>query len=159
MHGASITASLAAGGRAVVHHDERYHWRPRGPDSRSKMAFSKKRHLAQGTPGLVYSSSHRSSRLSPFDPLHRHNRNRKTRTRHAVIGSACRRSDDRQRHDHKHKVDDPADDPADRTFGFARLKAMPGIWSRGLQCRTPPVRAPQIPDRIRVVRGSTDPRA
>ena len=31
--GASITTSLAAGGRAVVHHDERYHWRPRGPDS------------------------------------------------------------------------------------------------------------------------------
>src|SRR3954463_10729968 len=33
VHGASITASLAAGGRAFVHHDERYHWRPRGPDS------------------------------------------------------------------------------------------------------------------------------
>src|SRR5207248_11380852 len=31
--GASITTSLAAGGRAFVHHDECYHWRPRGPDS------------------------------------------------------------------------------------------------------------------------------
>jgi hypothetical protein len=39
--------------------------------------------------------------------------------------------DDKPRHDHVHDMDDLADDPADRTFGFARLKAMLVIWSPG----------------------------
>jgi hypothetical protein len=38
--------------------------------------------------------------------------------------------DDQQRHDHAHDVDDVADDPADRTFGFARLKAMSALVAR-----------------------------
>jgi hypothetical protein len=103
-----------------------------------------------GTPGLVYSSSLAAEPLPPLDPLHRHHRNRKSAARHAVIGPACRRSkrseklpDDRPRHDHKHDMDDLADDPADRAFGFARLKALPASGRPGFNAGGgPSVQAP-----------------
>jgi hypothetical protein len=143
VHGASITAALAAGGRAVVHHDERYHWRPTRPGlPEARWRFRRNVILlralrASSTPHCIGRAAfRRSTRFIGTIAVG------KTRTRHAVIELAYRRSDDRQRHDHEHEVDDPADDPADRTFGFARLKAMPSIWSRELQCRTPPVSAP-----------------
>ena len=39
--------------------------------------------------------------------------------REIAVGSAA--------HNHAHDMDDLADDPPDRAFGFARLKAMPGF--------------------------------
>ena len=43
-------------------------------------------------------------------------------------------------HDHEHDMDDLADDPADRAFGFARLKAMPAFGRPGFNAGDgPPV--------------------
>jgi hypothetical protein len=52
------------------------------------MAFSKKRHLAQGTPGLVYSSSQRPSRLRRSTRVIGIIAIGKTQTPDAVIGPA-----------------------------------------------------------------------
>jgi hypothetical protein len=101
--------------------------RPGLPEARWR--FRRKRHLAQSTPGLVYSSA-------PPGPFHQRNHIGKTQTQHAVIGPVCRRSkrfeklpDDRKRH-YEHPMA-----TADRAFGFARLKAMPAFDRQGARCR------------------------
>jgi len=54
--------------------------------------------------------------------------------------------DDQQRHEQAHDMDDVADDPADRAFGFARLKAMPAFGRPGFNAGDGPIgQAPWFP--------------
>jgi hypothetical protein len=86
VYAASITTSLAAGGRAVVHHDERYHWRPRGPGPpKPDGAFEENVILLRAL--RASSTPHRSGRSAcTARPLHRRNRPGKTQTQYAVVG-------------------------------------------------------------------------
>ena len=85
------------------HHDERYHW---GHEARTL-----------GTRCLPHASVE-----PPFAVRPASSAQSQSETRRGMWSPACRRSDDPQRHDHKHEVDDPADDPT--ITRLARLKVV-----------------------------------